>query len=181
MNIKSTSTRSLRVLRPSKPLLNAYKPNGVKKRTSPDALKRRSTGIRSLNSTPKNTATSSLKKPVSGGRAANKGPSHKSADQENRVAGFVTQASLPKNNNYKEFLLQTFLSLRFIKSLPKADAQQLAQKQRVFAPKHGFKRTVIFDLDETLVHCCGPQSQGRPDVVLPIALPDGQITSVKAT
>ena len=35
------------------------------------------------------------------------------------------------------------------------------------------KKTIIFDLDETLVHCCDDISQ-NPDVTLPVTFPTGE-------
>jgi len=43
-------------------------------------------------------------------------------------------------------------------------------------PSHQNKKTIVFDLDETLVHCCDDLSQD-PDVVLPVTFPTGEIVN----
>jgi len=77
---------------------------------------------------------------------------------------------------YKEHFIQSFQALTFCKYLRPVDPKVLAQK-KVFLPKrisHKDKKTVIFDLDETLIHC--NESTDMPsDVILPIRFPHGEI------
>jgi Dullard-like phosphatase family protein len=77
---------------------------------------------------------------------------------------------------YKEHLIQSFQALTFCKYLRPVDPKMLAQK-KVFLPKkpaHKDKKSIIFDLDETLIHC--NESADIPsDVVLPIRFPHGEI------
>ena len=40
------------------------------------------------------------------------------------------------------------------------------------------KKTLIFDLDETLIHCNQSQNEGKPDVSLPIRFPNGALIQV---
>jgi Dullard-like phosphatase family protein len=83
------------------------------------------------------------------------------------------------NKIYKDHLYQTYQSLKFIKELRPVDLQQLKAK-RVTIPKrkgYEFKKTVIFDLDETLVHCC-EDDRTIPNIILPIKFPNGDITEV---
>lgn len=78
--------------------------------------------------------------------------------------------------SYKEHLFHTFQSMKFVKKLPPADLQQIEEKSVYVKKKPGFeyKKTVVFDLDETLVHC--PERVGRrPDVVLKVRFPNGEI------
>ena len=42
-------------------------------------------------------------------------------------------------------------------------------------PGYENKKTVIFDLDETLVHCCDNIEDCKPDVVLPVQFPSGEV------
>jgi len=77
---------------------------------------------------------------------------------------------------YKEHFIQSFQSLTFCKYLRPVDPKMLAQK-KVFLPKkpaHKDKKTVIFDLDETLIHC-NESADVPSDVVLPIRFPHGEI------
>jgi len=77
---------------------------------------------------------------------------------------------------YREHFYQMFQEMKAHKNLRPADQNMLARKA-VYLPKresHKDKKTLIFDLDETLVHCNA--SEHIPsDVVLPITLNDGNI------
>lgn len=78
---------------------------------------------------------------------------------------------------YNDHLFQTYQALRFAKTLPQPDASQIASK-RVYLPRRpGYeqKKTLIFDLDETLVHCCEDQSASTADVYLPVVFPTGEV------
>lgn len=81
---------------------------------------------------------------------------------------------------YKEHLFQTFQALKFVRTLPASDPNQLNAK-RVNLTKRSSslnKKTLVFDLDETLVHCCEDTTTIRPDVVLPIMFPNGEVINV---
>ena len=56
---------------------------------------------------------------------------------------------------YKEHLLQTFRALQFIRTLPDPEIEEINSKKIYLPKRKGYenKRTIIFDLDETLVHC----------------------------
>jgi Dullard-like phosphatase family protein len=80
---------------------------------------------------------------------------------------------------YREHLIQTYQSLRFVKELKPVDLQQLRAK-RVTVPRrkgYEYKKTVIFDLDETLVHCCEDE-RDDPGIVLPVRFPTGETVEV---
>ena len=55
---------------------------------------------------------------------------------------------------YKEHLLQTFQAVKFIRRLPEMDFNEVVLKSVKIPRRPGYenKKTVIFDLDETLVH-----------------------------
>jgi len=77
---------------------------------------------------------------------------------------------------YKEHFIQSFQALTFCKYLKPVDPKLLAQK-KVFLPKkasHKDKKSIIFDLDETLIHC-NESTEIPSDVVLPIKFPHGEI------
>lgn len=77
---------------------------------------------------------------------------------------------------YKEHLIQSFQALTFCKYLKPVDPKVLTQK-KVFLPKrasHKDKKTVVFDLDETLIHC-NESADVPSDIVLPIKFPHGEI------
>ena len=80
------------------------------------------------------------------------------------------------NQIYKEHLLQTYQSLKLVQELRPVDLQQLRSKRITIPRRKGYeyKKTVIFDLDETLVHCCDDTSV-ECTVVLPIVFSNGDI------
>jgi len=77
---------------------------------------------------------------------------------------------------YQEHYLQSFQALGFCRAMKQPDPVLLAQK-RVNFPKrdtHKDKRTLVFDMDETLIHC--NESLDMPaDVILPIIFPNGEV------
>jgi hypothetical protein len=79
---------------------------------------------------------------------------------------------------YREHLFQTFQALKCVRSLPPVDPAQLMQKRLTLTKRLGYadKKTLIFDLDETLVHC--NDNLQTSDVVLPVRFPTGELISV---
>mmetsp|Transcript_16376 Transcript_16376/g.29620 ORF Transcript_16376/g.29620 Transcript_16376/m.29620 type:complete len:442 (+) Transcript_16376:6-1331(+) len=77
---------------------------------------------------------------------------------------------------YKEHLFNTFQALKFVKSLPPVDPQQLNSKKVVLSRRPGYEsmKTVVFDLDETLVHCVDDPTEDA-DVRLPVTFPNGDV------
>jgi CTD small phosphatase-like protein 2 len=78
---------------------------------------------------------------------------------------------------YREHFLQTYQALTFCKMLKPADLSVISQK-KVNLPKkevhNKHKKTLVFDMDETLIHC--NESTDMPaDVVLPIIFPNGEV------
>jgi len=80
---------------------------------------------------------------------------------------------------YREHLFQTFQALKFARSLPPVDSAQLRSKRIFLEKRKGYanRKTMIFDLDETLVHCCEGSAQVSPDVILPITFPTGEVVN----
>ena len=78
---------------------------------------------------------------------------------------------------YKEHLFQTFQAMKFIKNLPPVNLEQLKEKRVSVPRRRGYegKKTIIFDLDETLVHCCEETATSKPMVKLPIVFPTGEV------
>jgi Dullard-like phosphatase family protein len=77
---------------------------------------------------------------------------------------------------YKEHLFQTFQALKFVKTLQPVDMDQLREKRVSVPRRKGYenKKTVIFDLDETLVHCCDENTLTKPMIMLPVVFPNGE-------
>jgi len=80
---------------------------------------------------------------------------------------------------YREHLFQTFQAMKFVRNLPMADSAQLRAKRLTLAKPPGYanRKTAVFDLDETLVHCCDSVEGATPDVVLPITFPSGEVVN----
>jgi CTD small phosphatase-like protein 2 len=80
---------------------------------------------------------------------------------------------------YREHLFQTFQALKFVKTLPPIDTALIRSKRIYLEKRKGWasRKTLIFDLDETLVHCCENLSQAHPDVILPITFPTGEVVN----
>ena len=79
---------------------------------------------------------------------------------------------------YREHLFQTFQALKFVRELPSIDIYQLRKKRITLLKRLGFeeKKTIIFDLDETLVHC--NYDLNKPsEVILKIIFPSDEIVS----
>lgn len=95
--------------------------------------------------------------------------SHKSSGDITEV---VTQVARPekRENQYKEHLFSTFQALKFVRGLPPADSQQIAQRM-IWLPATS-RKTVVFDLDETLVHCV--QDPAEAEAAIPVTFPTGE-------
>ena len=78
------------------------------------------------------------------------------------------------SHSKQEYFSQLMLSLKFIKSLKEVDHKQLASKAVHLCRRPMFPngKTIIFDLDETLVHCCENPRDGEK--ALMIELPAGE-------
>ena len=88
-----------------------------------------------------------------------------------------TDLQLKSEALYREHLFQTFQALKFVKNLPPVNLEQLRDKRVNVARKKGWegKKTLIFDLDETLVHCCDENTEGKAMVTLPVVFPTGEV------
>jgi hypothetical protein len=55
---------------------------------------------------------------------------------------------------FREFTIHIFQSINLLQNLPEVDIQEV-EKRMIDLPftKPGIKKTIIFDLDETLAHC----------------------------
>jgi len=76
---------------------------------------------------------------------------------------------------YKEHFQQSFQSMKFCKYMRPTDARVLSKKKVYLTKKDIYrnKKTLIFDLDETLIHC-NDSPMKRSDVKLPIQFPGGE-------
>ena len=78
---------------------------------------------------------------------------------------------------YKEHFRHTFFSLKFCKGLKAASQADLQAKMKLCPQKDRSKKTLVLDLDETLIHCV--TAPGQPaDLHLPILFPSGDTIKV---
>jgi CTD small phosphatase-like protein 2 len=91
------------------------------------------------------------------------------------VVTAVKQVEAKGDSLYKEHLFQTFQAMKFVRSIPPCDERQLRDKTQYLAKRPGYqhKKTVIFDLDETLVHCCENVAEAQVPITIP--LPTGEL------
>ncbi|CDW72048.1 nli interacting factor-like phosphatase family protein [Stylonychia lemnae] len=79
---------------------------------------------------------------------------------------------------HKLHLLQTLQSLQYIKQVERPSEDEISKKS-IFLPPPRIpqqqKKTLIFDLDETLIHCIDDLESEVPDTILNIAFPNGEM------
>lgn len=97
------------------------------------------------------------------------------------LSSFLTQSKPQRDKAERlerKHALSVLQGLRLGRSLPAVDQGTLIMKRVSLGRKPGCsgRKTLIFDLDETLIHCCSDISQA--DVKLPIILPSQQVTTV---
>jgi Dullard-like phosphatase family protein len=86
----------------------------------------------------------------------------------------VKKDSLKGEAAHKEHLTQTFNALRFVRSLKPLDPYETERKKVDLPKRRGYenKKTVVFDLDETLVHCCDDPSKAHTTIT--VTFPTGE-------
>ena len=74
---------------------------------------------------------------------------------------------------HKAHLCQTFQGLQMITEIPKIELDEINEKIILLTKTQGLehRKTVIFDLDETLVHCV---ESGKGEVDLEVSFPSGE-------
>ncbi|CAG9324463.1 unnamed protein product [Blepharisma stoltei] len=133
--------------------------------------------------TPKSSNSSSLnssKKEPMQEKSLNslQAPQKKSNVNDYTVNSVVTRvqpvATKVNDTPYKEHLFQTFQSMKFIKNLRLPTDEELAHKIVNLPRRRGceYKKTVVFDLDETLVHCV--EDANNAHVPISIDFPTGE-------
>ncbi|CAK94861.1 unnamed protein product (macronuclear) [Paramecium tetraurelia] len=76
---------------------------------------------------------------------------------------------------FKDHAIQTFNSIDFCLNQQEKDLSHLQQKMVQWPKKNTqFNKTIVFDLDETLIHC-NESNTSRSDISLPITFPSGDI------
>jgi Dullard-like phosphatase family protein len=88
------------------------------------------------------------------------------------VVTSVKSGGVERETLYKQHLYQTFQAMRLISSLSGCD--EVRQKMQYLPRRAGYqhKKTVVFDLDETLVHCCPNVHEAQ--VSITVNFPDGE-------
>ena len=95
-------------------------------------------------------------------------------DLKSDLKGVITQVKSHTTSDklYQEHLFNTFQAVKFVRNLKPVDPVQLGEKM-VSLPRVGYgRKTVVFDLDETLVHCVEDVSNAH--LAIPITFPSGE-------
>ena len=92
----------------------------------------------------------------------------------NGVVTRVRRGELRGDAAHQDHLIQTYNALRFVKNLREVDLFELDKKRVILPRRKGYenKKTVVFDLDETLVHCSDDPT--RAHVTIQITFPTGE-------
>jgi len=78
---------------------------------------------------------------------------------------------------FREFTIHIFQSISFLQNLTEIEPEEV-ERRMIELPhtKPGIKKTIIFDLDETLAHCVRKENPLRPpDIYRNITLMSGQV------
>lgn len=79
------------------------------------------------------------------------------------------------NQAYREHFVQSFHALGFCKLLPQLSDEAIKAKAITLGQKKkNHLKTIVFDLDETLIHC-NESVDAKCDQILPIQFPTGEI------
>jgi CTD small phosphatase-like protein 2 len=78
---------------------------------------------------------------------------------------------------FREFTIHIFQSIHFLQQLsPIGEEEVLSRQIELPFTKQGIKKTLIFDLDETLAHCVKhPDPNNPPDLYLNITTMSGNV------
>lgn len=82
-----------------------------------------------------------------------------------------------ENELHKIHMLQSLQALQYMKKVPIPSIEDI-KHMSVFLPKPKYphlKKTLIFDMDETLIHCVDDIEAENPQVVLDVEFEDGEI------
>lgn len=73
-------------------------------------------------------------------------------------------------------MIQTLQSLQYIKTLPPVNPAEIKSRIIKLPPykNSNIKKTIIFDLDETLVHCIDDIENNPCDEVINVTFPNGE-------
>lgn len=98
--------------------------------------------------------------------------------QQPGIKDFVTQVSEAEKTKtqqemHKNHLVQTLQSLQYMKSVCQPSQYELT-KRSVELPQSRHRKTIIFDLDETLVHCIDDIENSQFDLPISVTFPTGE-------
>ena len=98
--------------------------------------------------------------------------------QAEKVSRLITKTTQPEGiNKQKEHLFNTFQAIKLARALREPSDEEISAKTLKLPRRKGFekKKTVIFDLDETLVHCV---NNNTGHVEIEIDFPTGTLTKI---
>ena len=89
---------------------------------------------------------------------------------------YVTQVkddSRTQSDMHRNHLIQTLQSLQYMKNVSQPSTADLILRE-VELPHTRHKKTIIFDLDETLVHCIDDLENNNYDLPISVTFPTGE-------
>lgn len=85
----------------------------------------------------------------------------------------VAQVAVSEEQDlHKQHFVQTVEALKFIQSNIRVVNEDEMASLKLELPRDSNKKLVIFDMDETLIHCVDDIETEDPDVILEIDFPD---------
>ena len=106
---------------------------------------------------------------------------HPKEKQNENVAKLITKTNQTQGiNKQKEHLFNTFQALKLARALREPFIEELASKYIKLPKRKGYerKKTVVFDLDETLVHCLNNNEKGHVEIEIEFPPGSASIISV---
>lgn len=91
------------------------------------------------------------------------------------IRGYMAPDITKPIEQIREHLLQTMQAQQFAKSMKPTQQCVIEDKRTLLPPTQ--RKTIVFDLDETLIHC-NESVKVHGDIVLPIKFPTGEVIEV---
>lgn len=92
----------------------------------------------------------------------------------NNLGDTIISSDSTDNEIHKLHMLQSLQALQYLKTISPPPLSELKNKL-VFLPAQNKKKTLIFDMDETLIHCVDSIEDENPQYVIKVQLEDEEV------